>query len=385
MSSHSLLAWILCFGGLVAAQSAPPADQRLRAVVQRHAEHCHALHRDAATAAVALQQAVQALVATPTEATLLAARTAWIAARVPYAQLEALRGHGGPIDAVEPLLNAWPVDEAFIDAVVGRPAAGIVHDCKTFPVLSVPALELANERGSETNVSVGWHTIEFLLWGQDLDPKGPGQRPFTDFVDGVGVDADRRRAYLELVTGRLVTHLQELLTAWAPDADNFRRRFEREPRDALRRMLAGTLIHTTFELAGERLAVAYETQDQEQEHSCFSDTTGADLVNNQLGIIAVFDGGRGERKDADLLAYVRNRDPAVATLLEQSLQKTLAALRLIPQPFDQAFRGADDAPGRVSIRAALQALDAQAEAMAITGQLLGFDLPVRPAPGPGGR
>ena len=385
MRSHSLFTWIVCFGGLLAAQAASPVDERMRAVVQRHAEHCHAVHRDAAVAAAALQQAVRALVAAPSEATLQAARAKWIAARVPYAQLEALRGHGGPIDAVEPLLNAWPVDEAYIDAVVGRPGAGIVHDRKSFPVLSTPALELANERGGETNVSVGWHAIEFLLWGQDQDPKGPGQRPFTDFVDGVGADADRRRAYLELVTGRLVAHLQELATAWAPDADNFRRRFEREPRDALRRMLAGTLIHTTFELAGERLAVAYETQDQEQEHSCFSDNTGADLVNNQLGIVAVFDGGRGERKDADLLAYVRARDPAVATLLEQSLQKTLAALRAIPQPFDQAFRGADDAPGRVAFRAALQALEAQAEAIAIAGQLFGFDLPVRPAPGPGGR
>lgn len=371
---RSVLPTLLCAGSL-ATQVDPGL---LRAAVRRHADHCHRLHRDVVVRTEALQQAVSALLARPDAKTLLAARAAWVDARAVYGELEVLRFHGGPMDEVEPLLNAWPVDEFYIEQVAGGAGAGIVNDRRLFPLLNGPVLAHANERGSEANVSVGWHAIEFLLWGQDLDAAGPGNRAHTDFVDGVGAAADRRRAYLAIVTELLVGHLRQLERQWAPGADNFRRRYEADPADAARRMLTGAMILTGFELAGERLAVAYETRDQEQEHSCFSDTTCTDLMANQAGIVATLQGGGGERAGADLLAVIRAKDGAIAAHLEQCLAATSKAMRAIPPPFDQAFLGEDDAPGRVAIRAAMQALEQQAEAIAIAGRLLGFDLPVRP-------
>jgi putative iron-regulated protein len=142
-------------------------------------------------------------------------------------------------------------------------------------------------------------------------------------------------------------------------------------------MLTGAITLTSFELAGERLAVAYETRDQEQEHSCFSDTTCDDLVANQRGIDAIFRGGLGEPTSHDLLGLVRGKDPAVAELLAARLDATMAALRAIPAPFDQAFLGPDDGPGRTAIRRAITALEEQAEAIAIAGGVLGYDLPLR--------
>ena len=37
--------------------------------------------------------------------------------------------------------------------------------------------------GIEANVATGYHAIEFLLWGQDLNGTGPGagNRPYTDY------------------------------------------------------------------------------------------------------------------------------------------------------------------------------------------------------------
>jgi putative iron-regulated protein len=352
------------------------SDPLLAMVVGRHAAWCESQHALAAERAGALQQAIAALLQSPDEAKLRLARAAWVEARAAYGPLEALRFHGGPIDAVEPLLNAWPVDEAYIDQVAGRPTAGIVHDTATFQVLSAPALLHANERGGETNISVGWHAIEFLLWGQDLDPNGPGQRPASDFADGAPA-AERRRSYLRIVTDLQVRHLRELAAAWAPGAA-FRRQLAAEPRDGLRRMLTGAMILTAFELAGERLAVAYETQDQEQEHSCFSDTTCADLVHNQRGIVAVLAGADATAADASVLALLRRADPGITDHLAACLAATTAALAAIPAPFDRAVLGADDLPGRVAVRAAIEALERQAEAIAIAGRCLGFDLPVRP-------
>ena len=268
-----------------------------------------------------------------------------------------------------------------IDHVVGRPQSGIVHDTTHYRILSATLLEHANERGGETNVSVGWHAIEFLLWGQDLDARGPGARPATDFVLGNEPGAERRSNYLRITTELLVAHLRTVRTAWAPDAE-YRRTFVADVDGAVRKMLTGAAVLSAFELCGERLAVAYETKDQEQEHSCFSDTTWADLQANQRGIVALLCGddttAAATAAAPSLLTLIRRRDADVAAHLHRSLTITTQALHAIPQPFDQAFLGADDSKGRGAIRAAIEALEQQAEAIAIAGRLLGHELPMRP-------
>jgi hypothetical protein len=45
------------------------------------------------------------------------------------------------------------------------------------------------------------------------------------------------------------------------------------------------------------------------------------------------------------------------------------------------MRGADDAPGRVAIRAAIEALEAQAETLTVVGQTFGYELPLQPTGG----
>lgn len=364
---------------LLAQEPAAPSPAALRVrLVERHAAYCCQLYAACERDGEALLAAVDAFLVTPDEAHLQAARAAWCKARLVYGETEALRFQGGPIEPLEPLLNAWPVDEAYIDHVVGRPDAGIVHDLEHFPVLDAGLLEVANERGSETNVSVGWHAIEFLLWGQDMDAHGPGKRPASDFASSGGVPAQRRRLYLKLVTQRLVEHLRTLHRAWLPDAP-WRRSFVADPERAVVAMLTGAAILSAFELCGERLAVAYETKDQEQEHSCFSDTTWHDLQANQRGITAVLAGAPGTTGEAPtLLRLLQQRDAAAAEHLAAALARTTEALAAIPAPFDQAFLGADDSPGRRAIHAAMRALEDQAEAIAIAGRLFGHDLPMRP-------
>jgi putative iron-regulated protein len=55
----------------------------------------------------------------PTQARLSSARKAWVDARDDYVVTEAFRFYGGPIDdpktGPEGLLNAWPMDEAYVD------------------------------------------------------------------------------------------------------------------------------------------------------------------------------------------------------------------------------------------------------------------------------
>ncbi len=385
-ASRLLSASIACVHAAGAATAQATPEVLRGEVVRGYTAWCHALYQRAHGKAKELQTAVDALLAKPGPATLDAAQKAWIESRRVYGQTEVLRFCDWPIETLEPLLNSWPVDEAYIDYVAGNPDAGIVNDPVRYPNLGETVLVLANERGGEANVSTGWHAIEFLLWGQDLSAAGPGCRPASDFDVKRQKHAARRGEYLRATCALLVRHLGEVAAAWAPGTDagtddrapNHRRKLEADPDAALRAMLAGAVVLTAFELGGERLTVAHDTKDQEQEHSCFSDTTWLDFEANQLGLIAVLRGASGGGTGPGLLALVEQKDEKLAARVVQRLDTTLARLRAIPRPFDQAMLGADDAPGRTAMRAAIAALEEQSDVLLIVGRSFGFDLPLQP-------
>ena len=279
--------------------------------VSHYAVIAEEAYRDTVSAAEALQVAVNALVAKPSDDTLQAAKTAWLAAREPYLQTEVYRFYEGPIDhekdGVEGLLNAWPMDENFVDYTRGPDGqtivSGLIND-PDFP-LTEEAIEAKNEQGGEKNVATGYHAIEFLLWGQDTSDDGPGNRPFTDFVtDGSGTqrNQERRGQYLKVTTGLLVKHLRQVHAQWKVDGD-YRKAFTSGPPEAaILKMLTGMIVLAGFETGGERLQAALDSQDREDEHSCFSDNTHRDMIQDIQGIQNVFLGsfsgrtpwGRGE-------------------------------------------------------------------------------------------
>jgi len=204
----------------------------------------HERYAQSLESARALRDAVRAFVAGPSRQTLDAARGAWTLARGDFGRTEVFRFYQGPIDdprtGVEVLLNAWPVDEAYIDAVEGAPGSGIINNPERYPTLEKALLEVLNQRGGETNVCTGWHALEFMLWGQDLRLDGPGDRSPSDFDPRACESAQRRAEFLAQVTDLLVVHLEQLVGAWAPDRENYRARFLAEPPlVAVNRMLTG--------------------------------------------------------------------------------------------------------------------------------------------------
>ena len=86
-------------------------------VIDTYADIAEAAYGDSLITAQALVDAVDALIAEPSADTMQAARTAWLAARVPYQQTEAYRFGNPIVDDWEGKLNAWPLDEGLIDYV----------------------------------------------------------------------------------------------------------------------------------------------------------------------------------------------------------------------------------------------------------------------------
>lgn len=351
-----------------------------RTVIQHYATLVAASYEDSLREAEKLQAAVGSFLDQPSATTLATARAAWIAARKPYLQTEAFRFYEGPIDEIDGRLNAWPVDEAYIDRVEGDPAAGIINRPNLHPELSLEVLEELNEKEGERSICTGFHAVEFLLWGQDLDPRGPGDRSHFDYITGKDATAphpERRREFLRIVTEMLVRDLRTLSNDWAAgNPDNYRAWFTASSSTpALQRILQGVASLSSTELAGERLIVPYETKEQEDEHSCFSDTTTLDMEYNALGIANVHSGSY-RRVDGSLLegpgldALLQARAPELAARLATQVAASLAAARAIPAPFDQAVLGPDSAPGRVAIHTAIKAFQEQAVTLSEAAALL---------------
>jgi len=265
--------------------------------------------------------------------------------------------------------------------VDGEPDAGIINKPHEFPRITDDLLVWLNEKDGEKNITAGFHAIEFLLWGQDLNEQGPGDRSYTDYLDADSPQAARRGEYLRLASRLLVRSLESVAMEWTPNSpSNYRARFVAMPVDeALASILKGIGILSGVELAGERLTVPYETKEQEDEHSCFSDNTQSDLVYDTLGIENVIAGRylrqNGERIEGpglrDLISHV---DAKLANKLSEQADASLAAARAVPIPFDRAIAGTDAAPGRVAVKKLIAALRAQADSIAQAGAALGLQL-----------
>lgn len=349
------------------------------AVIENYATIVHTSYEETAAKADDLQLAIEAFLTNPDALTLSAAQDAWLAAREPYGLTEGYRFYDGPIDnptdGPEGRMNAWPLDEAYIDYVEGDADAGIINHPETFPELTKDILAAQNEKGAEENISTGYHAIEFLLWGQDFDDAGPGQRPFTDYltVGGTSQHQDRRAQYLSIVTELLVDDLDSVAVQWAPGEANYGADFQAvDSREALRRILQGMGSLSGSELSGERMGTALDNRDQEDEHSCFSDNTHRDLRANALSMQNIYLGKFGTVDGPGLDELVAARDPELDAKMQAQLQETVDLIEVIPAPFDQAIM--DDADGRVKIKAAIDALKAQTQTTVEIATLLGITI-----------
>ena len=348
----------------LAAGAALAADKS--AIVTTYADIAAAKYADSLSTAQKLQSAIQALIEAPSDDTLKAARAAWIDARVPYQQTEVYRFGNPIVDDWEGKVNAWPLDEGLIDYVdasyggptdanelaalniIANPAitiAGAEVDASTItPELIADTLNEAD--GIETNVARGYHAIEFLLWGQDLNgtKAGAGDRPFTDYAQGndcTNVNCDRRAAYLLAVTELLLADLEEMAAAWS-EGGEARAAVTEDPDQGIVAMLTGMGSLSYGEQAGERMRLGLMLNDPEEEHDCFSDNTHNSHYYDGLGVQNVYLGAYTRPdgtmiKGASLADLVAETDSSLDDEMRAKLDTTMQALGAIKSAAEGGF------------------------------------------------
>ena len=374
--------------------SAPVVADDTTAVVSHYADLAEAMYSDALSGAKSLRQAISALIAEPGEATLSAARKAWIEARVPYQQTEAFRFGNAIVDGWEGKVNAWPLDEGLIDYVdphyghsskdnplyaanvIGHQS--IIFGGDTVDVSSIDKTLLTETLheigGVEANVATGYHAIEFLLWGQDLNGTGPGagNRPWTDFAPGSACsngNCERRAQYLAVATDLLIDELTWMSSQWSASGTARAELMGMDRNSALTSILTGLGSLSYGELAGERMKLGLMLNDPEEEHDCFSDNTHNSHYYNVVGMMSIYQ-GHHLRTDGSVLAgpaltdLVKATDPALDSEMRAKLDATHAAMKAIKtraetvEAYDQMI-GANNPEGNAALLAAIEALTDQ--------------------------
>ena len=335
-------------------------------VIENYADIVYTSYKDSYDAAVAMQTKITAFTANPDQAKFDAAKDAWKAAREFYGQTEVYRGSNGPIDfegadapawaiSNEGQINAWPLDEGYIDYVKASSAAyaGSFNNSIISGTQAITKnfLAGANEGGGNIEdedlagkaISTGWHAVEFLLWGQDeTNPseKLEGQRKFTDY--STADHSDRRATYLNEVTELLVDDLKLLVDTWA-EGGTYREVFMAlDQKEALTNIVSGPHFLAAEELSNERMLASatsvagIDGSGQEDEHSCFADYTHQDVYRNAQGVMNVLFGRYedGAVSGASLYELIKQEDATKAASLKAAADKAWASVKLIDDAYN---------------------------------------------------
>ncbi|MDQ8698085.1 imelysin family protein [Hyphomicrobium sp. LHD-15] len=372
------------------AENAPP----IKDVLDTYANIAEATYGDSFKAAQALKTSVDALIKAPSDETLAAARAAWIAARVPYMQTEAFRFGNPIVDDWEGRVNSWPLDEGLIDYVAEaygsdnpenefyaanviankslKIAGKTVDTSKITPELIRDTLNEAG--GVEANVASGYHAIEFLLWGQDLNgtEAGAGNRPATDYdlKACTGGNCDRRAAYLSTVTQMLVDDLDWMTKQWGAKGEA-RAFATHDEKVGLTAIFTGLGSLSYGELAGERMKLGLMIHDPEEEHDCFSDNTHASHYGDVVGIQNVYL-AHYKRLDGSVVSgpsvsdLVKAKSAETDARVKAAIDKTLGKMTALVEraktveAYDQMI-GLENTEGNAVVQTAIDALIAQAK------------------------
>ena len=382
--------------GLAASTSLSPvaaADVSPEAVIAHYVDVAEAKFDDALAGAKALDAAIEAFLAKPAEDTLESARAAWRAARVPYQQTEVYRFGNPIVDDWEGRLNAWPLDEGLIDYVdASYGSESDENSLFTANVVANPSIEingrtvdagvitpaliaetLQEAGGIEANVASGYHAIEFMLWGQDLNGNGPGAgtRPASDYSleNCTNGNCDRRRDYLGAASDLLVADLEEMAANWKAGGPARIAVTERGVAGGLSTILTGMGSLSYGELAGERMKLGLLLGDPEEEHDCFSDNTHNSHLYDAVGIRSAYTGNY-TRPDGSVISgpsladLLVDKDPAIARELSADLDATVAAMQAMAaraeavEAYDQMIAVGND-EGNAAVQAAIDGLITQ--------------------------
>ncbi|MBW8888455.1 MAG: hypothetical protein JF616_11925 [Fibrobacteres bacterium] len=297
--------------GLIACDNAsgPGADPPEPSAVLKSiaADVIYPTYVDLAERADSLAAAADRLAAAPDSGRLEAARQAWRAARSPWE-----KGEGflfGPVVTlpIDAPIDSWPVNQIDLQAVLSGNAA----------------LTKAYLDSLDVNLK-GFHTLEYLLFGDSATPRTPESLDL------------RARQYLQAAAASLAGEVHRLKDAWDPgkgdyldalaDAGHGSAVYESETQ-GLREILFA-MASICQEVANEKIynVIRVTPPDLIQEESRFSGNSTADFADNLRSARDVYRGSYLGESGQGIGALLRAKDPALDRRISGMLDSSIAKI-----------------------------------------------------------
>lgn len=299
------------------------------AIVDNYVNIVSTAYKKSVSSAKNFNTTLKTLAANKDEAALTAAKQAWLNAREDYQPTEAFRFYG-PIEEViegsqdlpyEVSINAWPLDE--------KTVSDFIADNTTFN----EALFLS-EFNEDDNITIGWHPIEFILWGADPDKTDgtiAGNKTIAEFTDN-------QFDYLVAAGDLLIKYLNDVAGEWASDGA-FRAKFVADTDQALENVLLSIGTLANAELGGERTLDPWNSPGKDAEHSCFSDNTNRDNALNWEGVVGVYQGNLAGATGASIEDLVKEADSKLAAEITAQIGLVNEILAIInPLEFEDVIQ-----------------------------------------------
>ncbi|MGH1470492.1 MAG: imelysin family protein [Cellvibrionaceae bacterium] len=256
-----------------------------------------------------LQQSIQQFLTEATEENFKKAKGDWITSHAnmqafaPYLAIQQSNpGLFSFLKHFQISIDTQPIQPGFLDYFSEYSHSGIVNDI----ALPLTTNNLRRQHGITDNsdVSIGFHAIEYILWGE------VGNRPLSDFIDQntlsdtqqkeglsvIDLPNNRRRTLLQLQTSLLVDDISALESFWNDQQGLFRTTYFSLPAESRHQLIkSGAILRLKKEfdslnnlLDTEEKTAAHLNPDNHEFHNQFALKNTKDIIALLTSINASF-------------------------------------------------------------------------------------------------
>lgn len=231
--------------------------------------------------------------------------------------------------------DVYPINYRYVDYSEDNPTGGIINDIDNYP--EIQFLQTWHQVGGDANCTIGFHVIEFLLWGEDLSLSGPGStRDHKDYVaGGGGTNMIRRRDFLSESMTRLFTKTEALKID-----DHYEKSIKQLDTRSFMNLMVGSLQHfIKDELIQKDIQLPITTQNHHLEICDFSDHTLPVLKKKIEAVRILLDGGplfQSNHTDYFLMDFMSEIMPEEAAVVQSKLDEINSVIETITVTFENA-------------------------------------------------
>lgn len=233
-------------------------------------------------------------------------------------------------------IQVYPINYRYVDYSEDTPNGGIINDVNNHP--EILFLNTLHQVGGEQNCTIGFHVLEFLLWGEDLSLSGPGNtRDNKDYVTGGGgINVNRRRAFLDESMNRFSITVQGLKVD-----ETYEKSMKSMDSKTFMNLMVGSLQQfIKEEMVNKDIQLPLNTQNHHLEICDYSDHTLTILKRKIEAIRLVLDGGTlfngNGGTDYFLMDLITEVVPDEATKIKNQLDAINADFSTINMTFENA-------------------------------------------------